>query len=148
MEASSSLENPPPLNADHLGPKMGPVAGIGSHFLVVLPLKLEGPGIRGRRGAHAQHFHIKGGLRRAKGGSISRDALDQPGVVNRDHRRDDAAITFAEKIGSRDTKMVQQADQVFGALLQGHRTLRDIRRAAMPLEVDREDRMVFNQRRK
>jgi hypothetical protein len=45
-----------PLNAANLAPKLGPVIRIGSHFLVVFSLKLDAPGVRGRRVVKTQHF--------------------------------------------------------------------------------------------
>src|SRR6516164_9267446 len=125
--------------ADNLAPNLGPVIRIGSDFLVVFSLKLDAPGERGWHGVSAQHFRFDGNLRRAKSCSVGRDATDKLGVVNCDHGRYDAAEAFAEEVGFWDCKIIQQADHVFGVLLEGNRALRDIRSVTMALEIDRND---------
>jgi hypothetical protein len=50
--------------------------------------------------------------------------------------------------GLRDSEILQQSNHVFGVLLDRNRTLRDVRSATMPLEIDRDDGMMWNQRRK
>src|ERR1700733_2575268 len=93
------VRKPSPLNAAHLAPKLGPVIRIGSHFLIAFSLKLEAPGVSGRRDAKAQHFHIESNIWRAKCCAECGHAADKLGVAKGEHSRYDPAVTFAEKVG-------------------------------------------------
>src|SRR5262249_14496076 len=55
-----------PLIVENLVPNLGPVIRIDSHFLVVFSLKLDAPGVRGRREIGAQDLRFDGTLRSGK----------------------------------------------------------------------------------
>src|SRR6185369_6440059 len=65
-----------------------------------------------------------------------------------DHRRRVATIALANEVAFRDAEVLQERDHVFGVLLDRERATRNVGGAAVPLEVDRDDRMALAQGRK